>query len=212
MRCKRIKKNGERCKAGALKNHPTQYCRAHAKPVGIEAGGTKHMKYSTVLPPKIAERYLEAVEDRELSSVKHELALVDRRIEELVDRMGGNASKKAWEAALFKCRALSKKKEEQGQIEQEDIDSVVEMLAAGLDESITWDEAYRAISLRNRLADTEVKRMRVLDNMVPITQVIALLTAVANIVRNNVSNGVEIETVRKEIAQLTARPELVVVE
>jgi flagellar motility protein MotE (MotC chaperone) len=96
MQCQaKAKSTGKQCRRHAVISR--KVCRVHggATPRGIASPHFKTGRHSRDLPTQLSGRYLEAITDAELLSLRDDIALVDTRISELLDTLPDNP--KAWD-------------------------------------------------------------------------------------------------------------------
>lgn len=100
----KAKQTGARCKRNATPGR--NVCRMHGGKSlrGIDAPNFKTGRYSKCLPDRLAERYEEALNDAELTRLGDEIALVDARLQDVIERLrtdreaiaGGSDESMAW--------------------------------------------------------------------------------------------------------------------
>jgi hypothetical protein len=81
------KQSGERCKRHAAKG--LNVCSMHGGKSlrGVDSPRFKTGRHSKYLPDRLAERYEEALNDAELTRLNDEIAVVDARLQDLLDRL-----------------------------------------------------------------------------------------------------------------------------
>jgi hypothetical protein len=81
-------------------------------------------------------------------------------------------------------------------------DSARHALHAGMRWDSTWNQVADTMEQLRKMTDTEIKRKRELNQMVPIERIVILMAAVASAVKRNVTNPDEIARVHAELATL----------
>jgi hypothetical protein len=97
MQCKaQSKLSGERCKRWVTPGRDV--CRFHGGkvPRGPALPQFRHGRYSRFLPSRLAATYQTAAKDPELLSLRRELALVDARLDDLLQRVDTGESGALW--------------------------------------------------------------------------------------------------------------------
>jgi hypothetical protein len=98
------KQSGERCKRHAAKG--LNVCSMHGGKSlrGVDSPRFKTGRHSKYLPDRLVERYEEALNDAELTRLDDEIALVDARLQDVLERLrvdgeaiaGGRDESTAW--------------------------------------------------------------------------------------------------------------------
>src|SRR5262245_19691930 len=98
---------GGPCQRAAM---PNGRCSKHGGKslVGPAAPGFRHGRYSKLLPVQLAARFDEAKADPELLGLRDEIALVDARIADVLERMERGESSKTWSNLQYCARGLRK--------------------------------------------------------------------------------------------------------
>ena len=207
LQCTAIsRRSGERCKGPAVLGSSTQKCRMHggvANAVGTRNGNFKHGRHSKYLPSQLENLYEEAVTNPELLELGDHIALLESRVQEILSGLADGEPVPRWSAVIAAF----------GELETEllcgDVARITpalekwhKLLDAGKQWDRSWDEIQGTLEQLRKLTDTEVKRKKELSQLVPVERVTVLMMAVANAVKRNVTNPIEIEAVHREIAML----------
>lgn len=200
-------RSGGTCKRAAL---PNGRCKFHggaslAGPAHPNWKGGRHSKY---LPKDLAERYQEARIDPHLTDLKDELALVDVRIAQLLEALGETGSARLWKEARTKFdafkRAGGKGKAAVGEARLA-LQQVDDILASGLTAAATWDDLREMLDLRRRLSESETRRLRDRHQMIPIAQVIQLMTLLVDEVKQRVTDREVLTAISGRFLRLVGR-------
>jgi hypothetical protein len=162
----RSKRTGQPCTQPVCRGRTK--CRLHGgrSSRGLAAPAWKDGRHSKVLPVGLTAAYERSREDPELVGLRDELALVDVRINELLERLDAD------------------------------------------DPSAVWREVYAAIERRRRLADTERKRVELLQAVLPVEQAMAFVGMLAASVKRHVKDRAILQAISNDIeAVLRAQPE-----
>lgn len=199
------KRSRERCKGPAVVGSANQKCRMHGgtAETGIAASNFKHGRHSRALPPNIDTLYQQARNNPDLIEMSDHIALLEARIQQVLIELKDEGTVPSWSAmrAMFETLETA--------LLSGDVDKVVPALDAMhklLDDGKRWDTTWASVletmeQLR-KLTDTEVKRKKELNQMVPVERVVALMAAVAEAVKRHVKSPEEIQAVYREFAQL----------
>jgi hypothetical protein len=179
---------------------PNGRCKLHggASLVGPAHPNWRHGRHSKFLPTQLAERYLQAVNDPTLISLRDEMALISVRVSQLLETVGKTGNTRLWRDARQRLDAFKaaggkgKTAVGQARIALQQLDDV---LAAGLSAAATWDELRETIELQRRLTDSETRRERDLRQLISVSQAISLI-------------GVLIEEINRRVADREVRAAL----
>lgn len=138
----------------------------------------QHGRYSKHLPERLATRYEEALQDAELVSVSHEIALLDVRLTELLQKIETTESSVAWGQALELFQEIDHSYPARQRLH--------EVLKRGAGEVANWIEIARVVEQRRRLAETEAKRLSQLDQNLTAKQANVLIAALLAAVNEHV--------------------------
>jgi hypothetical protein len=164
----RSKRTGQLCTQPVCRGRTK--CRLHGgrSRRGLAAPAWKNGRYSRALPADLAGTYEQARTDGELVGLRDELALVDVRINELLEGLDAD------------------------------------------DPSAVWREVYAAIERRRRLADTERKRVELLQAVLTAEQAMAFVSILATSVKRHVKDRAILQAISNDIeVVLRAQPERV---
>lgn len=206
--CTQVRADGSRCRGAAILLSPQQKCANHG------GSSTRHLKginnpqfktgrYSKYLPSRLAELYEQAVTNPELLEMRDHLALLDTRIQDILRQTQQGDPAPRW--AEVKERFADFETAILGGDQTKVIESLT-TLHALLDAGETWDRAWDQIletmeQLR-KVADTEVKRQKELNQMIPVERVVILMAAMGAAVKRHVKDPEEIRAVLGEISNM----------
>lgn len=197
------KRSGERCKGVAVASSPNQKCRMHGGTSGVSINGVKSGRYSKFLPSKLDEMYCEARSNPDILDMREHIALLEARMQEILEESTSEGTAPKWsevaeifaeiETALL-CAETDK------------VVAAMERMHKILDDGKRWDRTWVQVTdlmeqLR-KMSDTDIKRQKDLNLMVPVERVVILMAAVATAVKRHVTNPGEIQAVYNELAML----------
>lgn len=207
IRCtvQRCRRTGQPCTQPAVKDSPSQKCRMHGGKSlrGSEVATFKNGRYSKYLPSQLDELYREALADPDLLELGDHIALLEGRIKEVLAAHAEGEPVPRWSdlREQFDALATSILGGNQEEINA-GLAAVFETLDAGAKWDSTWDQVLAAMEQLRKLSDTEIKRKKDLNQMVPIERVVVLMAAVGHAVKRNVTNPEEVQAVYRELATL----------
>ena len=200
-------RNGRQCDAYALKRSgETQKCRAHGGlvPRGLSHPGTKMYKYSKFLPDRLLERFLTSTNDPDILSMQSEIALMDVRIEELLDRSDTGESGETWTKALKEFMELESAIRSGDSVEAAGwLNALRETIDKGLSDYHNWQEIQTVADSRRKMVETERKRLETIQAMIPVSDAMLLMRAVVESVKKHVNDQVTLNLIKNDIFRLT---------
>jgi galactokinase len=146
-------------------------------------------KYSKYMPERLLERYHQAEKDKRLLELRDEIALVDARLTDLLIRVDTGEAGALWEQARkafteFKLANIKQDLEKQ----QSALFELSAILEKGQQDYMVWDEVGKVIEQRRKLVESERKRMVEMQQMITAEQAMVLLTNVASIIKESVTD------------------------
>ena len=204
MHCKAFSRiNQRQCRSHAMRG--MDVCRMHG---GQSLRGPAHPnfrtgRYSKVLPTRILARYREAEQDADLTSLRSELALVDARMGDLLARVDTGESGALWRAMLQAHRAC-KRYTERGHVAKmrEALADVESRLDAGVLDYEAWREIQALIEQRRKLADSEARRLVMLQQMISAEQLTVLLGVIVEIVARHITDRQVLSKIATDLQRL----------
>ena len=198
------KQSGDRCKRHAAKGR--NVCSMHGGKSlrGLDSPHFKTGRYSRSLPDRLAERYHEALADEGLMHLNDEIALIDSRLQDVLERLHTEGEGPgAWQQAQDARQRLEQA------IAQDDANAtraglvmVGEAIASGRDECAAWGMILGLVEQRRKLVDTERRRLLDEDRVVTIDRLMILMAAVVDIVRRHVGSREARRAISDEIRGL----------
>ena len=190
-----------------LANKPGQFCRSPvvmangrcrihggATPRGTASPHWRGRGYSKDLPTQLADRMRQALDDPELLSVRHEVALLDARLGELMGALSTGGTEEAWEETRIATRQLRQLVEKPHQDGRDvALTSAVERLEHALEgvhaDARAWDDILKSVGVRRRLVDTERKREELLAGTMLSSQAMAFVAALQIAIQDCIPEG-----------------------
>lgn len=183
-------------------------CRMHggSTPNGFGLPQTKTGRYSKYLPGRMLEHYADAINDPELLNLRQEIALAEARITDLLSRVDSGESGKLWKQARAAWQQLNQARNE-GDLnaEAEAADKLSHLLVRGQADYTVWHEVMVMIEQRRKLVESERRRLVDMQQMITAEQAMALVSAIIDTVRRNVSDRDTLAAIQGELTQLITR-------
>lgn len=201
------KRSGKQCRGPAILGSPNQKCRMHGggsgHAIGPRNANFKTGRHSKYLPPRLADLYEEALDNPDLIAMGDHIALLEARIQDILSALGEGEPMPRWDDVRETWEVIETallQGDEEARIGA--MERMHEILDNGMKWDRTWSDTLGTMEQLRKMVDTEVKRKKDLNQMIPIERVTILVGAVGDAVKRNVTNPDEIEKVYREIAQL----------
>lgn len=199
-------RSGSPCKKAPLQGRSR--CKLHggASLAGIAHPNFKGGKYSKALPTRLLEKYHAALNDPDLLSSKNEIAILDARLAELLQRLDDGPGAGLWldcsqqADGLFAAVAVG----DLGQVEAI-ATRIKEICRLGQEQDRAWQEVHKTADLRRKLADSEVRRLEAAEHSITAPQVLSLSQSLLESVRRNVSDRATLAAIAADFQQLLNR-------
>lgn len=181
------------------KVHGRTRCKYHggSSPRGVEHPRFRGRGYSLDIPSQLGEKVLRALDDPDLISLGHEIALLDGRIGSIFENMTNLESETAFDVMREAIYDIERA------IVEDDIDKAMESIRKGKKaikaknaERDGWSEIYGVIKERRQLVDTERKREEMLQGTMTARQMATFIAALQTAILEEVHD----EHTRKRLA------------
>lgn len=182
-RCGAKRKRGGRCRAHAMPNGRCQHHGGMSPAPGPTHPNYRHGRYSKLaIKPELAEKIDAAESDPELLSLRADVALVEVKIGELLERFDESTPDlKSWQT----IRKLVTKLQEL--VAEEKIspafrlcDQLVEFAQAGVDQATTMRELTELMEAKRKLSDSERKASLEAGHLMTAAQAVTILDRFVN--------------------------------
>jgi hypothetical protein len=170
--------------------------------MGLAAPRLKTGRYSKFLPTRLAADYERTAHDPELLALRHELAVVDARITDLLRRVDTGEAGELWQHARTAWQTFKHAQAEARQLLQAraavELDGVLEQ-AVG--DYAAWHEIIQLIEQRRKLVESEAKRLAAMQQMMTKEQAMLWLRTLVAILKRHIADR---ETLQKISLDLNA--------
>jgi len=199
-----VRRTGERCRRRAVTGY--NVCQVHGagSPKKGRPGGRPivHGRYSKKLPERLRERYEESLSDSELLSLRHELALCDSRLEDLLGRVDSGESGATWVHAQKTLYAFLKEFYSDGEHVGLRLDELKQAIQKGLDDYAAWGEIQALLEQRRKIVESEQKRLVALQQVITVEKAMLLFGAITDVIKRNVTDRHQLAAISHELAGL----------
>ena len=208
VRCKAHKSDGSGTPCGAWAVHGRTVCYVHggATPApGPLHPNFRHGRYSKVVPREVASLYHAGLTDPNLLEMTDELALLNARTGQLLQRTGSGESETRWRDAQEMMRAVLSF-DAQGDAENLS-EAIAELgkIVFGKNDYEGWREVIGVIDMRRKIASVERARLQAAKQTVTVAQLLGFAGAVAGIINSRVADPVLRSQIAEDMRRLLTR-------
>lgn len=197
------KRTGEQCRHHATPGR--NVCRHHGGKslVGIASPSFKTGRYSKYIPARLNERYQEAVSDSELLALREDIALIDARLVDLLQRVDTGESGRLWRllqqthAEMLQARAAS----DTGKMAMK-LTELGHLIQEGLADYAAWDDVSKTLEQRRKLVESERKRLVEMQQMITTERAMVLLSVVVDTIRRHVRDRDTLAAISADIGRI----------
>lgn len=203
--CGAHRRNGYPCLKPPMVNR--NRCELHG---GKSPRGVAHPRfttgtYSKDMPSRMAERYNQAMKDEKLLELKGDIALVEARIADLLTRVDTGESGETWRRLDKTYNDMRKASTDHNQAKfVMYLNDVGNLIKKGLHDYAAWDEVFRGVKTKQRLAESEHKRMVALKQTMTAEQAAGMLGFVINTIRKHIYEQVELKSANVLLSAISA--------
>lgn len=208
--CKaRAKSTGERCRRRAVTGYTV--CQVHG--AGSPFKGRPGMvhkrpagKYSKLLPTRLLALYEEAQSDTELLSLRHDIALLEARVMDMLKRVDTGESGDLWKRTGEVVTVLKNAFQDgdDGAVASA-IADLEDLVSHGIEDWGTWREIGAVLERKRKLTDTERKRLVDMQQMITAERALALITAFTQVVKRHVTDTTTLLAISAELGTLLSQ-------
>lgn len=162
-------------------------------------------RISAALPKRLGERFQLAKSDPELLQLESDIALVDTRLEELLQLVDAGESGQLWARvqSAFTAFCIHRGTEK----ETTAFDALEEAIEAGATDRESWEEIVGLLEKRRKLVESERKRQVEMSQMLTAEAAMTLFATLAAAVRRHVSDETALAAIDAEFKVLVNLPE-----
>jgi hypothetical protein len=204
VQCKATsKRSGQRCRNPAMRG--LDVCRIHGgkTPRGPASVHYKTGRYSRFLPSRLFARYQGAVRDRELMSLRQDIALTDSRISDILQRVDTGEAGSIWreaQATMARFRREQAKQHIDGM--QLALRRVERLIARGAADYAAWGEILELLEQRRKLCESEQRRLTMAAEVLTQAQAMSLVGEVVDVIKKHVPDRQALAAIALEIQGL----------
>lgn len=204
MQCSaKSKRSGEQCRRDAVAGYNVCSLHGGKTPRGVASANWKSGRYSQAMPARLRERYQEALHDPDLVAMRSDLALIDSRLLDLLERADSGEAGMLWER-LHDAAAAFKRSRASGDVKamNEALHTLFETIDDGRTDAATWAEIRGLVEQRRKVSVSEQKRLVLMRAVFTAEQGAALLAAIVGIIDRSVTDRATRTQISNELMAL----------
>lgn len=177
-------------------------CRVHggASLKGLASKSLKTGRYSKYMPARMVDRYLEAVEDDELLSLRSEVAVMEARMAELFQALDRGDSVGRWEKLKDTLENLTRaNRAGNKQATATALYRLTSLIREGAAERETWDEIYKCMEQKRRLSTAESDRLVQMQQMISYEQAMMFMRVVMVAVKDEIDDKLVLHRIGERV-------------
>jgi hypothetical protein len=157
-------------------------------------------RYKKIIPERLAEKYLESVNDPEIIAITDDIALVETRIKQLLDKIDKDEPPPVWEEAYDAFQEFMMHKR-LGNVDaaKEKLDYLQWIFEKEKSERASWDEILFRLEQRVKFSVAEGKRRIDMKNLMNAEQAMDMVTRLLAAVNDGAEDVITDEQLRKQL-------------
>jgi hypothetical protein len=181
------KRNREQCKKDAVVGGTVCHIHGGKSLSGMASPSFKTGRYSKVLPVRLAARYEEALTNKNLISLRDDIAAAEARLSDLFSRTHSGESGALWQALRETLDAFTAAlTARDGPRMNQHLATIRTLVTQGTQDDAAWREILRLWEVRCRLTATEAKTMMALQQMVSTEQLMVYFGVITDVIKRTV--------------------------
>jgi hypothetical protein len=203
--CGGHKKNGMPCHASLMTDR--NRCRIHG---GKSPRGVAHPRFSTGtyskdVPSRLQAKYEAALKDEKLLELKEETAIVQARIADLLTRVDTGESGETWRQLDKTYNDMRKASNDHNQAKFVSLlNDLGGLIKKGRSDYDAWDEVFRSVKTKQRLAEAEHKRMVALKQTMTAEQANAMVGFIIATIKKHSYEQFDVKSANVLMAAISA--------
>jgi len=155
------------------------------------------------MPQHLYERFEEARQDPDLLSVRNDLALMEARLTQLMERIDEGASEQCWRdlkerfGDLKRARRIHDKDAEEMALAK-----IEDTIERGERDTDTWEDVRKTIELKVKLSQAELKRLMAMNQILTVENAMTLLGRVVDAVKRHVQDEQALAAIGAEFSRM----------
>ena len=199
------KRSQERCKCRATPGR--EVCQIHGGQtlIGLGAARLKTGRYSKSLPTRLVAEYERAAHDPDPLALRHELTVVDVRINDLLGRVEVGEAGRLWRHARAVWQTIKHVQAARGPLVQtRAVRELDGLLAQAVGDDAAWHEIIQVIEQRRKLIESEAKRLVAMQQMMTKEETMRWVDTVVAILTRHIADRETLEKISLDLSALVS--------
>ena len=198
------KRTGERCKRPPIIGKTVCYHHGGMSPRGIASATlTRDGRYSKHLPTRMLATYEAAKLDPNLLALQDEVALIDARLLELMQRVDTGESGATWKQLRSEFQKFQKLMSAGKTADAKGVlFTITGLITKGVNDEAAWSEIRSLVNQRVRLVESERKRLVEMQQMVNSDQAMLMVRSLVAAVREHVRDPAILRAIADDLGRL----------
>jgi hypothetical protein len=188
--CNAISKRTQQpCRAYAVTGREKCYHHGGKSLRGLASPTLRHGRYAKDLPTRLLGKYREALEDQNLLALRDEIALIESRVRDLIQRVDTGESSHLWKSLQKTWQDLSAARQHgDGQAMAEALNEMGQLIARGMADYAAWEDVGRQLDRKQRLVDSERRRLVEMQQMMTVEQAMLFMGALLDAIHQTITD------------------------
>jgi len=201
MKCTaKSKRSGKRCRRDAMLGRNVCYIHGGKTPRGLASPHTKLGRWSKDLPLRLAARYQESQGDHRLLELREDIALLDARTSDVLQRVDTGESGEKWRQ--LRQAWAEYKRAGSGDAQAAALGWVGALITIGADDWAAWDNVRTLLEQRRRLVESERRRVVELQQVITAERAALLFGLITETIRRHVKDPAALGAIAEELGRL----------
>lgn len=172
----------------------------------IEGKVPSTKRYDRFIPERLAEKYLMSVNDPEIIALNDDIALVETRIKQILERIDDDEPPPVWaDAKNAFDEFMMYKRLNDTEKARETLNLLQDIFERQSSDRETWDEIFHRLDQRMKLASEERKRRMDMKTLMDAEQVMDIASRLLAAVNEAAEAVIDDEKLRKELYLATGQ-------
>jgi hypothetical protein len=182
-------------------------CRMHGGNAarGLAAGNFRTGRRSKYLPQRLLPQYEQALRDPDLLALREDIALVDARLADVLQRVDTGESGQIWRdlRQAFDEFVDARRSGDLPSMRVA-LERIEQLITRGSSDAAAWRDVAELLEQRRRLVESERRRLVESQQMLTVERAMVLLAAVVDIIRRHVTDRTALAAISAELGGLVA--------
>ena len=180
-------------------------CRLHggSSLAGAASPSFRTGRRSKYLPDRLAAHYAEAQADPRLLELREDIALLDARLADVLQRVDSGESGAPWRRlkAAHHDFSEARRRNDTGAMRVA-LDDLLALIAQGHSDAAAWAEVMDLLDQRRKLVESERKRLVEMQQMITSEQAMALLGVVVDTIKRHVPDRQALSAISADLRRV----------